>query len=478
MKRLLPLFVLALAVCSAHDLTGKWDVTATPDGKQPIQLNADLTHSGTDLTGTVSSLLGSGPVKNAQFGDPGVTFQFMLGKHTFDVKAETEAGRMRGTFKGPGFMKGTFLARRADAGGGAGGPAAEKVAPEKAAPAEGVDVGTLGNAQYRIDIPKNYNGSLVVYCHGYAPAPARFDKTKKPTAVLQAFLDLGYAVAQSGYSQGGWAVEQAMAETEALRQHFIQTYGKPKRTFVTGHSMGGAITLALSETFPEAYDAALQMCGPTGAVLTMMQERMFDTLVVYDWYFPDIIGSPVKISDEVSMAPEFLQRIQKEATQYPERLAALQKWGNFQSDAELSQVIAFYALIQKELMARAGGNPFDNRNTVYQGTGSDAQLNREAKRFASDAAAVEYLRKYFTPKGNAKLPVLSLHTTYDPLVPAVHANAYGALARLNGGEANYVQRYVARNGHCTFTPQETAHAFQDLVTWKETGKRPAPGEQK
>src|SRR5205085_4086787 len=82
------------------------------------------------------------------------------------------------------------------------------------------EVGELNRAQFRIDVPVNWNHGLVVYCHGYNPEPVKFDGSKPINPVLAVFLKAGYAVAQSGYSRGGWAVEQAMPETEALRRYF------------------------------------------------------------------------------------------------------------------------------------------------------------------------------------------------------------------------------------------------------------------
>lgn len=337
-----------------------------------------------------------------------------------------------------------------------------------------VETGEIEKAGYRIDIPGNWNGDLVMYCHGYGAA-AKFDKAKPPSDLMKAFLDRGYAVAQSGYSRTGWAVKEALEETEALRKHFIAKHGKPKRTWVTGHSMGGTITIATLETYPENYDGALQMCGPTGPTLNSFRRRIFDMLVVYDYYFPDMIHSPV---EPVEMEPELPVRIQKEAQTYPDRLEAFQKWSGLRNDVEVGQVVAFFSQIQRELIARTGGNPFDNRNTVYEGSTDDGRLNRQVKRYAASPRAAEYLKKYYTPTGRLKHPMLSLHTTYDPLVPAWSANEYGEIVQLNGSADLYAQRFVSRNGHCAFTPQETLRAFQDLVTWKDSGKRPEAGEQK
>lgn len=445
-------------------MSGKWDVTASPEGRAPIKLSADLKHDGTELSGTVNSPMGSGPVKNAVISGSDVVFQFMIGKYVFDVKAVSDGDEIKGTFNGPRNMKGPFLAKRK------GLPPAIPATP-------GVEVGTLGKADYRIDIPTNFNGQLVLYCHGYG-GDMKFDKDRAPSGTIRAFLELGYAVAQSGYSSGGWAVKEAMEETEALRKYFLGKYGKPKRTWVTGHSMGGLITIAVMETYADGYDGALSMCGPAGATLSMMQRRVFDMLVVYDYYFPGLLGTPAQPGDTVRRDPEFLVQIQKEAQMYPDRLAAFQRWSGLQSEVEISQVISFYALLQKELVQRAGGNPFDNRNRVYQGSSDDVALNRGVKRYAADPQAAEYLRKYYTPTGDLKKPMLLLHTTYDALVPAWAANEYGELLTVKGTADLYVQRFVGRNGHCAITPQETRNALQDLATWVETAKRPEAGEQK
>lgn len=450
--------------CAQSDLTGKWQVSATPEGRKEMKFDADLKHTGGDLTGTVNSPLGAGPVQNARVGNPDVSFQFLINKYLFDVKAVVVDGNeMRGTFSGPRNMQGVFIAKR------------NGVAPI-AQPVEGTEVGEANGAAFRIDIPANYNGTLVVYCHGYSPTPGKFTKDAK--AAVKIFTEQGFAVAQSGYSKGGWAVKEAVEETERLRQYFVGKYGKPKRTFVTGHSMGGVVTIATLEKYPEAYDGAMPMCGPLASSLSTLKERLFDTLVVFDYYFPGVIGSPVKISEKLVGDPfSFAAELKKAVDGDGDKKSAILKYTGLATDNDLIQVVAFFAVIQAEMIARAGGNPFDNRDTLYSGTLDDVAVNRGVQRYAADPQAAAYLRKYVTMLGQPKKPVLSLHTTYDPLVPAWSANAYGQMVKQNGLEQMYVQRFVARNGHCSFQPSETANAFRDLVKWQETGQRPASGEQ-
>src|SRR6202140_2029939 len=99
------------------------------------------------------------------------------------------------------------------------------------------EIGEINGAKFRIDIPENWNGGLVMYCHGYSPIAGTYKEGKLP-AVLAVFTEQGYALAQSGYAAGGWAIQEAVADTEALRRYFAGKYGQPKETFVTGHSLG------------------------------------------------------------------------------------------------------------------------------------------------------------------------------------------------------------------------------------------------
>ena len=145
-----------------------------------------------------------------------------------------------------------------------------------AAAAPKTETGVINGAEYRIDIPGNWNGGLVVYCHGYAATPGRFEKDKPLPPTQAVFTEAGYALAQSGYSAGGWAVEEAVFDTEALRHHFTEVYGKPKETYITGHSMGGFLTMTLVEKFPSAYDAGLPLCGPLAAPEWFMARGAFD----------------------------------------------------------------------------------------------------------------------------------------------------------------------------------------------------------
>jgi pimeloyl-ACP methyl ester carboxylesterase len=339
------------------------------------------------------------------------------------------------------------------------------------------ETGALNGAAFRIDVPDNYNGQLIVYCHGYSPNKGAFN-TNPLRADLAPYYNSGFAVIQSGYSTGGWAVEQAMAETEVLRQYFVSKHGQPKRTIVTGHSMGGLLTVALVEKHPANYAGGLALCGALNPSLSFARHREFDAIVLFDYFFPGIIGATAaRPSPEGGLGAPFATKITAAINADPVKAEALRQWLGLKKTTEITGLVAFMTSIQMELAQRAGGNPFDNRDTVYSGGPDEVAVNRGVKRYAADAQAAGYLRTFFTTTGKLERPVLAVHTTYDPIVPAFSPNSYRDLVSSSGAERFFVQRWVARDGHCTMNAEEIQAAFADLLKWLDNGSRPAHGEQ-
>jgi pimeloyl-ACP methyl ester carboxylesterase len=344
-----------------------------------------------------------------------------------------------------------------------------------------VEIGTINGAAFRIDVPENWNGGLVVYCHGYSPSPGSYKEDAPPNPVLAVFTKEGYAVAQSGYATGGWAIQEAAVDTESLRRYFIAKYGAPKETYLTGHSMGGFLTMMLMETYPTVYDAAMPLCGPLAASQSFQERGAFDAVVLFNYYFPGILPEPTKIPKDFvkntgdrALAAKITQALEAE----PEKSAALRHQNNLKSNKDLAGTLAFLVYLIKELNDRSGGNPFDNRNMIYTGTLDDNKLNSEIPRYAADPQAVAYLRQNYTPTGKITKPMLAIHTSYDPLVPVTIPNAYSTLVELAGTQSLFVQQFVKHDGHCAIAPPEVARGFAELRDWKKNGTRPVGGELK
>ena len=336
-----------------------------------------------------------------------------------------------------------------------------------------VESGAINGAGFYIEVPAPWNKGLVMYTHGYTVAGTRPPAPDFPPlrAFREMVLSRGFAFAASDYSVQGWAVKEAVEDTEALRRYFVTKYGAPSETYIAGHSMGGHITMAIIERYPDVYQGAMPMCGPLGAAVDFLNTGVFDMLVTFEAMFPSTIGSPYEPSAETAT------RAKTAMATDPTRAARFaHRFGR--TVEQVSETLGLFHLIVGELKQRAGGEPLDNRNRIYMGFGDDVALNRTVKRYTANASAREYLRQYATPTGRIADPMLTIHTTSDNIVLGSDVTAYETFAAVAGTSDRFVARFVEANGHCRFPAPQTAAAFDALLAWARVGKRPAAGEQK
>jgi pimeloyl-ACP methyl ester carboxylesterase len=336
------------------------------------------------------------------------------------------------------------------------------------------EFGEINGAKFRIDIPKNWNGGLVMYCHGYSPIAVSYKEGDLPP-VLAVFTDQGYALAESGYAAGGWAIEEAVTDTEALRRYFAAKYGQPKETYITGHSMGGFLTMLFMERFPTAYEAGLALCGPLAPTTYFMERGAFDARVVFDYYFPGALPPPNKVPADFQVTEEAVKQLQNVIDSQASKAAALLRYSGAHNTKDLADTLIFITGMLRELQQRSGGNPFDNRNQIYESPEDYNALNDGVKRYSSDPRAAEYIRTWYTPTGKLTHPMLAIHTSYDPLVPVRIPDRYPELVEQTGSTAMFVQQYVKHDGHCAILPAEIAAGFSELRAWKASGAKPHSG---
>jgi len=332
------------------------------------------------------------------------------------------------------------------------------------------ETGEIAGASFRIQIPESWNRGLVIYAHGYLTRGSRWYPMSD--AYCRVFLERGFALAESGYSRQGWAVEEGLVDTEALRRYFVKKHGKPEKTFITGHSMGGAITLATIELHPDAYDGALPMSAPLIPALQLFSEPMFDMLVTFEALFGADLPEDLKPLVEVpAVTAKDLENALAIDSDLAERFGLY--WGVRRED--LTNVLGLYHTLYREMVDRAGGNPIDNQSTVYSGFGPIERLNEKVRRYAADPKALAYIKRYYSPKGLIEDPVLALHNVYDPGVPPRLANDYYLTTTLVGCDQWFMHKWVEAEGHCNITPDLIGKAFDQLREWAAEGKRPKPG---
>lgn len=335
-------------------------------------------------------------------------------------------------------------------------------------------------AVYRLCMPEpgQWNGNLVVFAHGYVAfnEPVGIPESQlmldDGTYVPDLVTDLGYAFAITSYSVNGLAVTQGLADVLDLVSIFTTTYGAPQHTYLTGASEGGLITTQAIEQYPDMFDGALAMCGPIGDFPRQI-DYWGDFRVVFDYFFPGVIpGSAVDIPAAVIddwytvYEPAALQAIHAnpDATEQLLRVthAAFDRKDLASVDETVSGLLWYNVFATNDGVDKLGGQPFDNQNKVYRGSDNDELLNTMVARFSADSAALSEMEGNYQTEGRLRNPLVTLHTTADPIVPYQHEPAYqkklsttSILQHINIPARHY--------GHCAFDSVEVLGAFAVLV---------------
>jgi hypothetical protein len=233
------------------------------------------------------------------------------------------------------------------------------------------------------------------------------------------------------------------------------------------------------EQRPEVYAGALALCGRIGSSDHAMQER-FAFRAAFDVYFPGVLppllSIPADYKDDKDSRAKVLAALQAN----PADAEKLRHLMHLHKQAEVAQMISYITYVVADLQRRAGGNPFDNSDMIYNGTdlddsASDADLNARVTRTTADPVARQYLVRNVSPTGRVLHPMLALETVYDPLILSSTIEDYPREVAAAGFSANFVQQYVVHDGHCTMNNAETVRAFDELLQWVHEGKRPKPG---
>ena len=337
------------------------------------------------------------------------------------------------------------------------------------------EIGKLENASFRIDVPANWAGELVIYCHGYSPDPVVLQNGALPSHV-KVFIDSGVAVAQSGLSHGSWSIETGSRDTEELRRYFIRKYGRPKKTFIVGESMGGFLAMVVIETKPKSYNGAMVFCAPLDSPNWFLARRVFDLRVVLDFYFPGVFPrmDALPLPSEKSL-PHSVQ-VEALLDNDPAAAESLRLYSGIHSNRDLARTVVFFTTMLDELAAKTGGNPFGNGDVVYEGTENDNLVNEGVTRYKSNPAAAAFVRRMPGPTGRLRRPLLSLETTYDPLIPGWAVNRYQSDVAQAGNQEFFSQKYVKGAGHCAISAETLSDSFSELQNWA-SGKMTASVNQ-
>ena len=375
--------------------------------------------------------------------------------------------------------------------------------------------GSIGAAQYRIEVPTAWNGTLFLYSHGYV-APGRINlAADSPAPVISSWLlGHGYAIAGSSFSSTGWALEDAFKDQVALLDLFTTRFSKPKRVIAWGVSLGGIITAGLVQRYPDRFAGAIPLCGVLGGGVTNWNTGLDAAYALKTLLAPtsqlQLVGITdpqgnaqlaAQIFDAASATPAGQARIaliaalgdlpgwfdpvaaQPAPTDYGAQEVAQARWE--------SQVdFPFEFQYRAELEQRAGGNPSWNTGVdyahqlaissdsgevaaLYQTAGVDLVADLRAlnsgPRIKADPKAVAYLEQNISFDGNLAVPVMTMHTAGDGLVIPQNETAYADVVRAAGKQDMLRQVFVNRAGHCAFSAAETIAVFEAMISRLDSG---------
>jgi pimeloyl-ACP methyl ester carboxylesterase len=390
--------------------------------------------------------------------------------------------------------------------------------------------GTLAGAKYEIELPRTWNGTLLLFSHGYRPArpappdfaPVRTDAQAAPTdAAATALLGKGYALAGSAYATNGWAVADGVAAGEQLRDFFAQKVGQPDRTYVWGESLGGLITEMLAEKHPDWVAGAVPLCGVLGGSNLNFDLAMDLAYAVKTLLVPGLKTDGYASYDQAKASYEQARKAVIAATDSTAGLGTLlllaalvdapTQTGNYDGSTLQSRGgalvegiltgLAFGTTVRQELEGRVGGNPSGNEDAGYAARVSTAEraliesvapgstaanlaLLAKGSRVDPDQAARAKFATLGTPTGAIRVPTLTLHTEADPLVLVQNESVFaGKVAASTAKTADLVQLYTkaparyARPapygaGHCNFTTDELTGSVTALDGWVRGGVYP------
>jgi pimeloyl-ACP methyl ester carboxylesterase len=349
--------------------------------------------------------------------------------------------------------------------------------PDQGQPPEpGCSDGTLQHgALYRVCFPPTWNGDLVLYAHGYVASDRALtipDDAIGGQSAADVVTELGYAFATTSYRANGLVAPDAVEDLTELADTIQRRFTPdPARTAIVGVSEGGLVATLAVERHPDRFDGALAACGPIGNFRSQL-DYFANFRVVFDYLFPGVLpGTAVDVPQFVRdrWASVYSSAVVVSLAVNPSaarELIAITKapvaGDDIQSIAATTVGLLWYNVFgTADAQARLGGQPFDNTARVYSGSSDDEALNAGVARFTADSTAVAAMQNFETT-GALQVPVVTIHTTRDPIVPASQSADYGSKVNAAGAGSQLTQSTVDRFGHCSFEKPEMLGAFTTL----------------
>ncbi|WP_338895289.1 hypothetical protein WBG99_05850 [Streptomyces sp. TG1A-60] len=374
-------------------------------------------------------------------------------------------------------------------------------------------------AAYTMDIPAHWNGTVLLYSHGYTPTGVPNPARNAPDdATKSLLLDQGYALIGSSYASNGWAVADAVPDQLATLDAFTVRFGTARRTIAWGTSYGGLVTTAIAERHAERITGSLSMCGLVQGGVANWNSTLDPVFALKTLLAPGAdlrltgLESQAAATDAANALAGIVAQAQGTATGRARiALAAalhnIPGWNNPSqprpgpTDRETQQANQYQAVMglvqfpafvwRHEAESRVGGNMSWNTGVDYAAMLHHSPLHKEvadlyakaglslksdlttlnrAPRIGAEPNAVERMGRTSSFTGRLTKPQMNIHTTGDALIPVQAESALRRAVSAAGSARLLRQAYVENAGHCTFSPAEQIAALHTLEGRITTGR--------
>lgn len=369
-------------------------------------------------------------------------------------------------------------------------------------------------ATWVADVPASWNGTIILYSHGFGPLAA----ADAPDPATQAdLLHLGYALAGSSYSgPSWWALASAVGDQFSSLAAAERITGHPRRVIAWGTSMGGLVSALETQEGRGRIDGTLTTCGLVAGALSLNNYQLDGEYALNELLDPSQQVQLVRYASagQASAAATALVTIVTKAqSTAPGRArialaAALLNEPVWYSGAtppprtgyaaqeqqqadEITQfVLPFIMSGRYQIELAAGGNSSFTRGVnygrvlagssflpevraLYRAAGLSlptdlATLTRHAG-ITPDPRAIATLARTSMVTGRLAVPELDIHTIYDQLVPVEQESWYAQRVARARSAAEFRQAFVDASGHCNFQPADYIAALNALAYRLNTG---------
>jgi pimeloyl-ACP methyl ester carboxylesterase len=242
--------------------------------------------------------------------------------------------------------------------------------------------------------------------------------------------------------------------------------------YLFGASAGALIAVKALEQYPGTFSGGLALCGPIGDFPSQIN-YVGDFRAVFDCFFAGLIpGSVIDVPSEVVKKWDsvYEPKIQAAVQLYPayaKQMLKVTRAPFERSDPSTIEetvlgLLWYNVFASADAEEKLGGQPFNNTTRVYSGSDNDTLLNNIVFRAKAESAGLSAMKKYQT-SGRLSVPLVTMHTTGDEIVPVWHQHVYSAKVEASGSSPWYYAMTIERYGHCNINASEVLSGFLILL---------------